>query len=135
MAERVVLDYYNFHRQLVLDARRELGHEHRESAVADERHTLSIRICDLSSNGIGEPIGHGGQIAAQREDLTAANLDQTRGPRSNCPAVRENHRVVAEVFAELPSDDLRLHRLVGARAALLDLLPPVAHASLRLIEE
>ena len=43
--------------------------------------------------------------------------------------------MVIDLLAHLPRDDLGLHRQVGARAALLHELPPLAHALLRRFEE
>ena len=47
----------------------EVGHEHAEAAVADERDDLAVRIRDLRADGVGQPAGHRGEVARQRERL------------------------------------------------------------------
>ena len=49
--------------ELVLDGRREFGHEHREAAVPDEGDDLAVGIGELRGDGVGQPVGHGREIA------------------------------------------------------------------------
>jgi hypothetical protein len=65
LAERVVLDDDNLNRQLILDGRGELSHQHGEAAVSHEGDTLPLGIGDLSRNGISEAVGHGGERTRQ----------------------------------------------------------------------
>ncbi len=51
------------------------------------------------------------------------------------PESQETIASSAEPLAELPGDDLRLHRLLAARRLLVHQLAPFLHALLRLLEE
>jgi hypothetical protein len=62
LAEQVVLDHHNFHRQLVFDTGAELGQEHGKTAVADKRDAVPIGIGDLRRNRIREAVGHGCRV-------------------------------------------------------------------------
>ena len=51
------------------------------------------------------------------------------------PEFGRYNRIVPHQLIQLMGDDLRLHRTVGPRAALLQHLAPSLHALLRLFEE
>jgi len=67
--------------------------------------------------------------------LSAPGRDVPGPPRRDRPAVARDDRVVREPPAQLPGQDLRLHRRVAARAALIHELAPLRHALLRGLEE
>ena len=81
LAERVVLDDDDLDRQLVLDRRDELAHQHREAAVADEGDDLAVGIGDLGRDGVGQARRHRRQVARARELHAAADLDDAAPPR------------------------------------------------------
>src|SRR6266567_3003908 len=62
LPKRVVLNDDDFDRQLVLYSRNEVRHQHREPAVPDKPHTLTIRKGDLRGDGVGQTRRHRGEI-------------------------------------------------------------------------
>jgi len=111
------------------------GHQHREAPVADEGHDLPIGIGHLRGDRVGKPGSHGGEVAGQRVHLTAARWNVARPPGRNGPAVAAHDRSGVESPAQLVGQQLRLHRRVGARRALVRQLAPALHALLRRLQE
>src|SRR5919201_5289252 len=68
-------------------------------------------------------------------ELAAPSGNMPRPPGGDGTAVARDDRVVAEATAQLVRHDLRLHRFITARAALLHQFPPLVHALLRGLEE
>ena len=81
LAERVVLDDDDLDRQLVLDRRDEVAHQHREAAVADEGDDLPVGIGDLGADGVGQARRHRRQVARAREHASPAGCGCAAPPR------------------------------------------------------
>src|SRR5215831_9413255 len=67
--------------------------------------------------------------------LTALGGYLASPPCSDRAGVARNNRVIRKMFPEFPRHNLRLHRLVAARAVGFHHRPPVLHAGLRSLEE
>ncbi len=67
--------------------------------------------------------------------MLAAHLDVAGRPGRHRAAVAGDDGVVGQELVEVVRDHLRLHRLVRARAALLQQLVPLLHALLGLLQE
>ena len=63
LAERVVLDDDDFDRELVFDGGRQLGHQHRQAAIADKGDDLAVGIGHLCADRIGQAARHRREIA------------------------------------------------------------------------
>ena len=117
LAERVVLDDDDLDRQLVLDRRGELAHQHREAAVADERDDLPVGIGGLGADGVGQA----GAIVArlpEQENFIPRRMWMCRA--AQVVIVPESVVTIAsslEQLVDVPRDDLRLDRRVVARLA------------------
>ena len=94
LPERVVLDDDDLDRQLVLDRRDELAHQHREPAVADERDDLAVGEGDLRRVGVGQARRHRRQVARAGELHPAADLDVPGRPGRDRARVGRDDRVV-----------------------------------------
>jgi hypothetical protein len=67
---------------------------------------LSIGICDLSGDGVGEARRHRGQIAGKGVHLAAFGPDVPGPPGRDRAAVAAHDGIVAEQFPQFPSDPL-----------------------------
>ena len=135
MPERIVLDDDDLDVESVFHASREFSNQHRQRAVADEGDNLAPGIGDRRGYRVGQSAGHRRQISRTREHHVAAHRQVTRDPCRHRAGIGRNDGVVAEQFVELVRDDLRLHRLVLARAALDHQLVPLLRARLGGLEE
>ena len=134
-AQHVVLQDDDLHGEAVLDAGRELGHEHLHATVADERDALPARVGDLGGHRVRQPAGHRGEGPAERETLAPADAKHLGRPDGDRSRIAADDGIFREHLAELPRGNLRLHGHRILRAALLHQLPPVARSALRVLEE
>jgi hypothetical protein len=76
--KHVVAHHDDFHGQVVLDRCRELGHQHRKSAVTDDRDDLTPRIGQLRRDRVRQPRCHGGEHASGDQLLSATQSQEAR---------------------------------------------------------
>ena len=100
LAERVVLDDDDLDVEVVFHRRRELAHQHREPAVADEGDHLPARIGDCAAIGVREPAGHRGEVARAREHHVPAHVDVPRHPGRDGAGVGGDDGVVRQELVQ-----------------------------------
>ena len=82
--------------QSILDARDKLRHQHRESAISDERDDLTTGMRDLGRDRVRKTAGDARQIARYRMHLAASSRDMTCPPSCDRAAVAAHDRVFLE---------------------------------------
>src|SRR5207237_1187690 len=105
--------------ETVFHAGRQFADQHRQSTVADEGDDLPLRTSDCGGDSVRQPAGHRGEVSGAREHHAAADVEMPRCPGGDSTGIGGDDGVVAQQLVQLVGDDLRLHRLVVARAALL----------------
>src|SRR5690348_3579125 len=133
--EYVVLDDHDRDRQLVFHRGGEFAHQHREATVANERDTLSVGIRNLRGDCVGKTWRHCREITGKREELPTTDLDMTRDPRRNGPAVRGDDGIIGKKLAQLMRDHLRLYRCIFARFAFPHEATPLLHSLLAIAQK
>jgi hypothetical protein len=96
LAEVIVLDDHHFDGQLIFHGSDEIGHQHAESAIADERDHLSIWIGELRSDRIRQAWRHGRQIPGERVNLSATRRNVASPPGRDGATVAGGDSVVTQ---------------------------------------
>ena len=121
--------------EVVATSRGELGHEHREAAIAHERHDLAAGMCPLGGDGVRQAGRHRGEVAREKELSLVADREATSRPGAMLP---ESHVMMASLVGQLVDDGhevLRLDRVGVDVGDALHAFVPLAHALLGRLEE
>ena len=86
---------------------------------------------ELRGDRVRDAVGHRREGARERVHLVAFRRKLSGEPGGHGSTVAADDRVIAQAAAEFPRHDPRLHRRFPTGAALVQHLPPLAHALLR----
>ena len=102
----------------MLGQRGQIAHHHRHRPVAGERDHLPVRVGGLSPDRVRQRSHHRAHRAAEREQLTAAELGPSC-PRRNRARIATQDRPVSQSLAEVVGDRIRFDRVAGDRLGAL----------------
>ena len=94
LGEAVVLQNDDLDRKIVLDGGRHLRHQHRETAIADDRHRLAVWVGELTCDGEGQSGRHRRHHARAGQSLARPQHQIARGEMGVRAAIERNDRIV-----------------------------------------
>ena len=112
-AERAVVEDDDLHRQIVLNEREEIAHQHRKAAVARQRDHLARRKCRLHADRLRHGVGHRAVTKRAEHAALAVHLQVARRPDRRCADIEGEDRVLRCEVADRLGNELRMDRLVA----------------------